>query len=103
MKIVARAVKIGRHRRDEIASVLAPVGLTKLDPGDFGDRVGLIGRLEAPCQQCVFGNGLGSFAWINARRTEEQKLFDARAVGGMDDVSLDEQVVVEKISRERVV
>jgi hypothetical protein len=29
MKIVAGAVEIGRHRGDEIASMLAPVGLTK--------------------------------------------------------------------------
>src|SRR5262245_53177306 len=46
MKIVAWAVKIGRHRRYEIAAMLATVGLTKLDPGDLGDRIGFVGRLQ---------------------------------------------------------
>src|SRR5437870_8488717 len=31
MKVVAGTIKIGWHRRDEIASMLAAVGLTKLD------------------------------------------------------------------------
>ncbi len=83
--------------------MLAPVRLTELDAGDFGDGIGLVGRLQAPCQQRVLGNRLGSFAWIDARRAEEQKLFDARAVGGVDDVSFDEQVVVEKVRGEGIV
>src|SRR5262249_26083558 len=103
MKIVARAVKIGRHRRDEIASVLAPVRLTKFYAGDFGHRVSLVGRLQAARQQRLLGNRLGSLARIDARRAEEQKLFHARAVGGVDDVSFNEQVIVKKIRRESVV
>src|SRR5215472_18815481 len=39
MEIVAGAAKIRRHRRYEIAPMLATVGLTKLDPGDLGDRI----------------------------------------------------------------
>ena len=38
MIIVARAVEIGRHHRDEIGAVLQPVGLAQFDAGDLGDR-----------------------------------------------------------------
>src|SRR5262249_56180310 len=103
MEIVAGAVKIGGHRRYEVAAVLATVGLTKPDPGDLGDRIGFVGRLQRSGQQCRFGDWLGSVARINARRAEEQKFFDTRAVRSMDDVRFNEQIVVEEIRRERVV
>src|SRR5215471_7274070 len=82
MEIVAGAVKIGRHRRYEIASVLATVGLTKLDASDFGDGIGFVGPLQGSRQQRRFGDRLGSVARINARRAEKQKFFDTRAAVG---------------------
>src|SRR5262249_4743365 len=103
MKVVAGAVKIGRHRRYEIAAMLAAVGLTKLDAGDLGDRVRLVGRLQRSRQQRRFGDRLWSFTRIDARRAEEQKFFDTRVVRSMDDVGLNKQIVVEEIGREGIV
>src|SRR5215831_11771192 len=103
MKIVAGAVKIGGHRRYEVAAVLATVGLTKPDASDLDDRIGFVGRLQRSRQQRRLGDRLGSFTRIDARRAEEQKFFDARAVRSMDDVRFDEQIVVEKVGRKSVV
>ena len=44
MIIVARPVKIGRHDRDEIDTVLPAISLHELDTGDLGQRIPLIGR-----------------------------------------------------------
>src|SRR6266511_1612884 len=97
MKIVAGAIKIGRHRRYEVAAVLATVALTKLDAGDLGNRIGFVGRLQRSRQQRLLGDRLGSFARIDARRAEKPMFFDTRAVRSMDDVRFDEQIVVEKV------
>src|SRR5262245_45969758 len=103
MKIVARAVKIGRHRRYEVAAVLATVGLTKLDAGYLGDRIGFVGRLQRSRQQRRLGDWLWSLTRIDARRAEEQKLFDTGAVRSMDDVGFNEQIVIEKVGRKSIV
>src|SRR5262249_16207181 len=66
MKVVPRTVKIGRHCGDEVASMLAAVGLTKLDAGDLGDRIAFVGRLQGARQQRLFGNRLRSFTRIDA-------------------------------------
>src|SRR5215813_14426857 len=103
MKIVAGTVKIGRHRRYEVAAMLATVGLTKLDAGDLGDRIGFVGWLQRSRQQRRLGDRLGSFTRIDARRAEEQKFFDARAVRSMDDVGFNEEIVIEKVGGKSVV
>src|SRR5215475_3784657 len=103
MKVVAGAVKIGRHRRYEIAAMLAAVGLTKLDAGDLGDRIGFVGRLQRSRQQRRLGDRLRSLTRIDARRAEEQKLFDTRAVRSMDDIGFNEQIVIEKVGWKSIV
>src|SRR4029453_7686145 len=103
MKVVARAVKVGRHRRYEVAAVLATVGLTKLDTGDLGDRIGFVGRLQRSCQQRRLRDRLRSLTRIDTRRAEEQKFFDTRAVRSMDDVGFNEQIVIEKVGRKSIV
>jgi len=67
IEIVVGSIEIGRHGRDEIASVLPPVGLARLDSGDLGDRVPLICGLERPAQKGILANRLHSEARINAR------------------------------------
>src|SRR5262249_38075062 len=103
MKIVAGAVKIARHRRYEVAAMVATVGLTKLDAGDLCDCIGFVGRLQRSRQQRGLGDRLGSFTRIDARRAEEQKFFDTCAVRSMDDVRFDEQIVVEKVGGKSVI
>src|SRR5262249_6950363 len=72
--MVTDAVEVGRHRRDKIAAMLSAVSATQHDPGDFRDRVPLIGGFERSGQQSIFGHWLRCEPWINARRAEEQKL-----------------------------
>ena len=45
---ITRAVQIGRHGADKMTAELPPTGLAQSDPGDFGNGVPLIGRLERP-------------------------------------------------------
>ena len=103
IEVVAGAVEVGRHRRDEVAAVLPAVGLAQLDAGDLGDRVPLVGRLERPGQQRVLGDRLRRELRVDAGRAEEQQLLDAALPGGVDDVGLDHQVVVEELGRVGVV
>jgi hypothetical protein len=42
VEVVARPIQVGRQSADEVAAVLAPVGLAQLDAGDLGDRVPLV-------------------------------------------------------------
>ena len=57
---VAGSVEVGRLRRDEVACILPAVGGAKLQPGDLGDRVPLIGRLEGPVRRCSSFIGCGA-------------------------------------------
>jgi hypothetical protein len=83
--------------------MLTTVGLAKLDAGDLGDRIGCVGRLQGPRQQCLLRNRLRSVTRIDARRAEKQKFFDTRAVSSMDDVRFNEQIVIEKVGRKSIV
>src|SRR5215470_6020660 len=103
MEIVAGPVKVRRHRRYEVAAMLATVGLTQLDACDLSDRIGFVGPLQRSRQQRRFGDRLGSVARINARRAEKQKFFNTRAVGSMDDVRFNKQIVIEKVGRKSIV
>lgn len=44
--IVAQIVQVARHHRIEIAPELVPIYEIKLDPGNFGDRVGFVRGLD---------------------------------------------------------
>ena len=59
VEVVAWPVQLGRHRRDEVAPVLAPIRLAQLDARDLGDGVPLVRRLQGPGEQLVFGDRLG--------------------------------------------
>ena len=51
IEIVTRSVKIGRNRRNEVVAILHEIGLAKLQPGDFRDRIPLVRRLQRPRKQ----------------------------------------------------
>ena len=59
----------------------------------YHSLVGSSGPVSSASSRIGCGRQLG----IDAGRAEEQQLLDAGAVGGMDDVRLDHQVVVEEI------
>ena len=104
VEIVARPVEIGRHDRDEVAAILAAIGLAELDAGDLGDRVPLVGRLERAGQQRLLGDRLRRQTRIDAGGAQQQQLLDAGAPRRLDDVRSGwHQVVVEELGRPRVV
>ena len=76
IEIVAGAVEIGRHRRDEVAAILPAIGLAQLDAGDLGDRVPLVGGLERAGEQRVLADRLRRKLRIDAGRAEKQQLLD---------------------------
>jgi hypothetical protein len=69
VEIVLRPVEVGRHGRDEVAAVLAAVGLGELDAGDLGDGVPLIGRLQRAGEQGFLADRLGGEPRIDAARS----------------------------------
>ena len=97
VEIVARAVEVGRHDRDEVAAILPAIGLAELDAGDLGDRIPLVGGLQRAGQQGAFGNGLRRQPRINARGAHQQQLLDLGATRCLDHVRLDHQVVVDEL------
>ena len=51
IEIVLRAVKVRRHRGNEVRAVLPTIGRRKLQASDLGDRIGLVGRLKRPVER----------------------------------------------------
>ena len=54
VEIVPRAIKIGGHCRDEVATVLPSIGLTQLEPRYLGNGIPFIGGLKRPSEQRTF-------------------------------------------------
>ena len=54
VEIVVGAIEVRRHHRGEITAMLAAISLAQFEPGDFGDRIPLVGRLERAGQQAAF-------------------------------------------------
>ena len=73
MVVVTGSVEIGRHGRVEEYPVLLAVVLAELQPGDLGDRVGLVGRLERGSQQAFLSHRLRCLARIDAGTSEEKE------------------------------
>src|SRR5438132_14243465 len=73
IEIITRPVKICRHDRDEICSVLARESLTQFYAGNLRNRVRFVGWLKRPAEERALCNWLGSEFWIDARAAEKQK------------------------------
>ena len=101
VEVVVRAVEVGRHRRDEVAAVLRPVGLAQLDAGDLRDGVGLVGRLERAGEQLLLGHRLRAVARIDAGAAEVQQLLHAVQVRRVHHGRVDHHVVVDELGRPR--
>ena len=103
MEVVVRPEEVGRHRRDEVGSVLLSIRLTSLDACYLGHGVGFIGRFQLAGQKCRLRNRLRSKPWINARAAQKQQFLHAHTPGFMEDVCLNQQIFSEKFGREGVV
>ena len=66
VEVVVRLVEIRGYGGDEIAAILASIGLAHFNVGDLGYGVLLIGLFERTGQQILFLNRLGAVPWINA-------------------------------------
>ncbi len=77
--------------------------MRKLDAGDLGDGVPLVGGFERPGQQGTFGDGLGREPWIDATRTEKEQPVHIAGVRGGEDIGFDLKVLDEKIHRMGIV
>ena len=101
--VVAGAVKIRRHRGVVEHAVLLAVRLGELEAGDFGDGVGLVGGLERAGEEAILGHGLRRVFGVNARAAKEKQPLYASAIGAVDGVGGDGEIIEEKLGRVRVV
>ena len=101
IEVVARAIQIRRHRGDEIAAVLATIGLTQPDSGNLGDGVRLVRRLERTAQQILFADRLRAISRIDARAAQVKQTLDAVHPARLRDGGVNHQVVVDELRRAR--
>jgi hypothetical protein len=101
IKIILRSVEIGRHGGNEVRAILLGVGLAELDAADFGQGIGLVGRLQAAGQQRVLLHRLGRKFGVDAGAAEKEKLLDLGGVGAVDEIEFDLQILAEKFDRLR--
>ncbi len=66
--------------------------MTQLDPGDFGDRVPFVRRLQRAGKQRVFFDGLRREFRIDARRPREYQAVDPCEMSGVNDIGLNRQI-----------
>jgi len=99
MIVVAGAIQIGGHGADGVKAILLTIGLAHLDARNFRQSVSIIGWFQRPGEQILFLDGLWAQFRINARRAEKQQLFTAVAVGTVNDIVLDLQILVNEFCR----
>lgn len=76
---------------------MTAVGPDLHQAGDLGDRIRLVGGLQRPAQQGVFGDGLGGVLGIDAARSEEQQAAHPGLMGTGDDAELDAEIVLQEL------
>jgi hypothetical protein len=76
MEVVPRPIEVGGHHAAIVGAILPVVALAQLDPGDLGDRIGLVRGFENAGQQRILAHGLGHCARIDARGAQKQQLRD---------------------------
>ena len=92
MVIVAGAVQVCRHGRYEIHSVLAAIGLTQLDPGNLGDGIPFVRRLERSGEQFVLAHRLARKFRIDAGGSEKQELLYTGLVAAVNGIERDREI-----------
>jgi hypothetical protein len=97
--VVIGAIHISRHGADEIASVLPSVSLAHFDPGDFGNRIPLIRRLEWSGEQILLLHRLGREFRVDARAAKEEQLVYARLRSAVNQIILNLQILVKERGR----
>ena len=83
--------------------MLAAIGLHHLDPGDLGNRIGLVGRFQRPRQHGILAQRLRRQLGIDAGRAQEHQLFGAVDMRRMDHIRRNREIVIEEFGAQRVV
>ena len=96
VEVVAGSVEVGGHEADGVEAVLLAVGLAHFDTGDFGDGVPLVGGFEWAGEKRLFADGLRGETGVDAGGAEKGEFGDVVAPGGVDNVGLDGEVVVNE-------
>jgi len=99
LEIVTGAVEVRRHQRDGVEAVLLAIGLAKLDAGDLGDGVPLVGWLQASGEEVLLLHRLRGELGVNAGAAQELELLAAVLPGRFDDVRLDQEVLAKEVNR----
>ena len=89
VEVVAGAVKIGRHERYGVETVLLAIGFAELYSRDLGDGIPFVGGLQGTGKKILFFQGLRGEFGIDAGGAEELEFGDAVAVSSVNDVVLD--------------
>ncbi len=97
VEIIVRTIEVGGHHRDEVGAILEVIALAEFKSGDFGDGVGFVGIFELTGQEVLLLHGLGRFARVDARGSQEEQLFHPVEVRLVDNVVLDLQVFVNEL------
>lgn len=103
VEVVARTVKVGRHRREKPSAVLSDVGLAHFDQGDLSHGIGIVGQFQGAGEKVFLLERLGRRIVINAGAPQEEKPFNPGQVRVTEDVVLDHQVVMDKLGQQGVV
>ena len=101
--VVTGTIQVGRHRRQELRSVLPVVGRAHFDARDFGNSVRAIGRLKRPGQQVALFHRLRTCAWIDAGGAEKQQTLRTSSPRLVNHVGLDCQILVNELRRKSVI
>ena len=101
--VVSRAVEIGRHRRQKLRPVLPVVRRAHFDTRNLGDRIRPVCRFQWPGEKVFLLYRLRAVARVNARRTEKKQTLYTGFPCLINDVGLDGDVLLDKLSRVGVI
>src|ERR1700733_206239 len=99
IEVISWSVKVGRHQADGVEAVLPAICLGELDARDFSDRVPFVGGFQWTCQKIFFAQRLRRQLGINTRGSQELEFFYAIAIGGLDHIELNRQVLANEFYR----
>jgi hypothetical protein len=94
-----RTVQVCRHRRDTRQAVLTANGLQLYDPGDLGDRTGVVRPIQMLREQGVLDDALGGELWVDAGGAGEQHPLDFVVQRRVQHLDLDAYVVADEVDR----
>ena len=83
--------------------MLTSVEFAELQPGDLGDGVGFVGRLERAREERLFLDRLRGELGINAGAAQKEDPFHPRLIGRLYEIRGDHEVVVEEVGGPGVV